>query len=260
MKNIILITVLAFSSISFAQVGINTTSPNATLDIAASDKSTPTEKDGILIPRVDRFPSTEPGANQDAMLIYLTTTFASKTPGFYYWNDASKKWLSIKGEESWNLSGNTGTDSTTDFLGTTDPQDLSIRTNNTEFFKFTTKGQLETFNRRRNILFGNDAGNNLNTNYVGFGADNIFIGENSGKSNVFGTDAIAIGSSALESFSTRDYAIAIGSRALSSATNTDLINLQPGTAPTTPAEGDVYYDATLKKLRVYTGSVWENLN
>ena len=40
----------------------------------------------------------------------------------------------------------------------------------------------------------------------------------------------------------------------------EVLNLKPGTAPASPAEGDVYYDATLKKLRVYTGAAWENLN
>ncbi|PQB03731.1 hypothetical protein BST85_01545 [Aureitalea marina] len=39
-----------------------------------------------------------------------------------------------------------------------------------------------------------------------------------------------------------------------------LINIKPGTAPGSPEEGDVYYDAAAKKLRVYTGSVWEDLN
>ena len=39
-----------------------------------------------------------------------------------------------------------------------------------------------------------------------------------------------------------------------------LMNLKPSNAPLIPAEGDVYYDVTLKKVRVWTGLVWENLN
>jgi len=37
-------------------------------------------------------------------------------------------------------------------------------------------------------------------------------------------------------------------------------NFTPGSAPGTPAEGDVYYDSTDHKLKVYTGSVWETVS
>jgi hypothetical protein len=40
----------------------------------------------------------------------------------------------------------------------------------------------------------------------------------------------------------------------------DFVNLKPGTAPVAPNEGDIYYDAALKKVRVWTGASWENLN
>jgi hypothetical protein len=37
------------------------------------------------------------------------------------------------------------------------------------------------------------------------------------------------------------------------------MRLEPrGTAPGTPAEGDIYYDSTLHKLRVYDGTAWQN--
>jgi hypothetical protein len=38
------------------------------------------------------------------------------------------------------------------------------------------------------------------------------------------------------------------------------INFQPkSAAPASPAEGDVYYDDVLKKLRCYDGTIWNNL-
>ena len=40
----------------------------------------------------------------------------------------------------------------------------------------------------------------------------------------------------------------------------DFVNLKPGVAPTSPSEGDIYYDSALKKVRVWTGATWENLN
>jgi len=39
------------------------------------------------------------------------------------------------------------------------------------------------------------------------------------------------------------------------------MKLEPhDTAPSSPEEGMVYYDSTDHKLKVYTGSGWENLN
>lgn len=39
----------------------------------------------------------------------------------------------------------------------------------------------------------------------------------------------------------------------------DVIRLEPRTSsPDNPAEGDIYYDGTMKKLRVYDGFVWQN--
>lgn len=37
------------------------------------------------------------------------------------------------------------------------------------------------------------------------------------------------------------------------------MKLTPGTAPGSPTEGMVYYDSTLHKLKVYTGSAWETI-
>ena len=40
----------------------------------------------------------------------------------------------------------------------------------------------------------------------------------------------------------------------------DVLNLQPGSAPVTPEEGDIYFDSTTKKLRVFNGTAWDDLN
>lgn len=72
--------------VGFSQVGINTNLPNAQLDIRSSNQLTPANNDGILIPRIDAFPVTNPTAAQIGMMVYLTTTSAGKSPGFYYWD------------------------------------------------------------------------------------------------------------------------------------------------------------------------------
>jgi len=42
---------------------------------------------------------------------------------------------------------------------------------------------------------------------------------------------------------------------------TDFMKLEPrSTSPSSPTKGMIYYDSTDNKLKVYTGSAWENLN
>jgi hypothetical protein len=81
---------------SLAQVGINTTSPEAIFDIQATDK-------GVLIPRValtatnSEVPIVNPdgGSLVESTLVFNTATNGSGdehvTPGYYYWN--GNKWV-----------------------------------------------------------------------------------------------------------------------------------------------------------------------
>ncbi len=96
MKAILTIPVLFFCyMISTAQIGINNTSPKATLDITATNQAVPSYTDGILIPRIDAFPIPHPLAAQHGMLVYLTTASGSHLPGFYYWDNNSTSWIPI---------------------------------------------------------------------------------------------------------------------------------------------------------------------
>ncbi|HRG18512.1 MAG TPA: tail fiber domain-containing protein [Flavobacterium lutivivi] len=79
--------------LSLAQVGINTTTPAAQLEIKSSNQATPANTDGILIPKIDTFPVINPTAAQQGMMLYLTTTSGANQPGFYYWNNPG--WVPI---------------------------------------------------------------------------------------------------------------------------------------------------------------------
>ncbi|MEO6489742.1 MAG: FG-GAP repeat protein [Ferruginibacter sp.] len=93
----------------FAQnIGIGTTSPNASaaLEIQSTSK-------GMLVPRIAlsaaniASPVTSPA---DALLLYNTATAGlgsdAVTPGFYYWNAAATRWISIN--KTSDNNGNAG--------------------------------------------------------------------------------------------------------------------------------------------------------
>lgn len=96
--NILFLFLLFAALVSNAQVGINTTTPNAQLEIKSSNQANPTNSDGLIIPKIDTFPSTNPTSAQQGMMVYLTTTSGLNSPGFYYWDNnalPSPKWVAI---------------------------------------------------------------------------------------------------------------------------------------------------------------------
>lgn len=92
MRTILLsLLISSFGFVSIAQVGINNTNPQAQLDIVAG--ATPSEKDGLLIPRLDEYP-TGVGADQNGMLIFITGN-GTPSKGFYYWDHTAMSWQSF---------------------------------------------------------------------------------------------------------------------------------------------------------------------
>ena len=82
---------------TFSQVGIGTTTPKAQLDIVASDKANPSNIDGILIPRIEKFPATNPTIDQNGMLVFLNKDIAGFPSGFYYWSADTGSWKALAG-------------------------------------------------------------------------------------------------------------------------------------------------------------------
>jgi len=106
----------------------------------------------------------------------------------------------------WTINGNAGTDDASNFLGTTDDQDLVFKTDDNEVGRFTTSGDLElptsgrlTINGNnavsapgtRNIAVGELAGYSITT-----GAYNTFLGTNAGLGTTTGGFNTMIGTNA----------------------------------------------------------------
>lgn len=152
-KRITMVLLLACGSISFSQVGINTTTPNAALDINFTTQ-------GFLAPRVAltskaiAAPVVNPqgGALANGTLVFNTASALgsspnSVVPGFYYWSATTSKWVAVTSDAtsatpSWLLAGNSGTTVGTDFIGTTDAKDLVLKTNNTERARVLSTGNV----------------------------------------------------------------------------------------------------------------------
>ncbi len=224
---------------SMAQVGIGTTMPNAKLDVISNTPGSPSNIDGVLVPRVSVFPSTNPTSLQNGMLLFLTNTatFASisRSPGFYYWENLTSNWIGIQTNPTtnWNLLGNATTNSSNNFLGTTDNIDLVFRRNNIRAgfigdpvydasFNYnngnTSFGansllnptiNIASQNGVRNVAFGSNVMPGLTTGRI-----NVAVGDFALFSNLTGIGNVAIGSAALYSNSSAASNVAIGRNAL----------------------------------------------
>jgi len=90
------------------------------LDVTSSDK-------GMLVPRVvlsSRNSASPVSSPANSLLVYNTATSGSApnnvVPGYYYWDSGASEWIAVSGQGSnnWSLLGNSGTNASTNFIGT----------------------------------------------------------------------------------------------------------------------------------------------
>ncbi len=139
-----IILLLSFSKINAQNVGIGTTSPNASAKLELSDANR-----GFLPPRVALVATnntTTPVASPaTGLMVYNTATAGSGTnavsPGFYYFDGSN--WVKyLSGTQAWQSTGNSGTAAGTNFIGTTDATDFVTKTNATEVMRATSGGNI----------------------------------------------------------------------------------------------------------------------
>ncbi|MDH6252882.1 hypothetical protein M2347_002609 [Chryseobacterium sp. H1D6B] len=138
--------------------------------------------------------------------------------------------------QSWNLTGNAGTNSSTDFIGTTDSQSLVFKTNNTEKMKITPSGRFVLFNVTapgyvwdKNLFFGGgvDSTSGLYNTVFGMGSftqntggnSNTALGGNAMSIMTSGNDNVAVGQNSMQSTVTASFNTAVGMNSLSSFQN-----------------------------------------
>lgn len=138
LQSSILTGCLFFTTCTFAQVAINSdgSSPenSAMLDVKSTTK-------GLLIPSMTAAQRVAIATPATGLLVFQT----DGTPGFYYnsGTPAVPNWITLTtANATWQTTGNSGTTPVTHFLGTTDAQDLFIKSNNIERLRVRANGQV----------------------------------------------------------------------------------------------------------------------
>ncbi|MBK7391612.1 MAG: hypothetical protein IPI23_21830 [Bacteroidetes bacterium] len=182
-------------NLSAQNIGINNPVPDASavLDIVSSDK-------GLLVPRLTTVQRLTIPAPATGLLVFDTSLNT-----FFYFDGTI--WIGLlSGVPGWRLTGNTGTNSTTNFVGTTDAQDLAFRVNNIQKMKLFQKGRLELIGDSPDsstIYIGKNAGlNNLGGSSIFIGKEtglnssgslNTMVGVRAGRANTSGYENVFIG-------------------------------------------------------------------
>ena len=121
---------LALPAYGQGNAGIGTTTPHASalLDVEGFTQ-------GVLIPRMSNAQRNAIAAPATGLIIFQTDSVAIEPSTFYYWN--SYKWVpwGLIGTVWW-ITGNSGTNPTTNYIGTRDSADFVSRTNSKSRLRF----------------------------------------------------------------------------------------------------------------------------
>jgi hypothetical protein len=127
----------AVADIAAQSVAINTDGSTAAASAILDVKST---AKGVLVPRMSKTQKNAIASPATGLLIFQD---APDSIGFYYYSSGAWSWLSkATVNNNWALSGNTGTSVTTDYIGTTDLEDIAFKTNGTEAMRIDSIGKV----------------------------------------------------------------------------------------------------------------------
>jgi len=124
--------------------------------------------------------------------------------------------------QTWNTTGNSGTNSTTNFIGTTDNQSMSVKTNNIERLKISNTGRFIFHNFTglgksydKNLFLG--GGTDNPTTYM-----NTVLGISALTNNITGSGNTAVGNNAMNTLTNGDFNSVYGLNAMSRANSGSL--------------------------------------
>jgi trimeric autotransporter adhesin len=248
MKRIISLTLgllAVFIAPAQNSVGINN---DGTAPVASAMLHIKSTTKGLLMPRMTTAERNAIVTPANGLMVFDTDTRT-----FWYYNNLSNSWVQLStgngsSTNTWNLTGNAGVDTTSEFIGTTDNKPLLFRYNNqrsgfinsSNTFLGYQSGHVHTAGNSNNTAVGQSALRLLSTgkNNTALGAlalasnttgnFNIAVGQSALRSNSDGESNIAIGDSALQLNNSSDNNIAVGKKALGSYTGNNGRNIAIG--------------------------------
>jgi len=123
---------LSLCTQAFSQTVVVTDNSTYTTGSASSVLDVYSVAKGFLAPRMTTAQRTAIASPANGLLVYQT----DGTNGFYYYNGTTAAWVMLTSSggtsTGWSLSGNSGTNAGSNFLGTTDNTGFKMRTNNTQ--------------------------------------------------------------------------------------------------------------------------------
>jgi hypothetical protein len=209
---VFIIFILVKNYLTAQNVGIGTPAPDASaiLEISSSNK-------GLLIPRLNLLSPTDvvtvPTPAVGLLVINLNGNISQMPDGggFYVWTGSS--WVKLLIRENgnattaWTTKGNTSTNASDNFLGTTDKVPLIFKINNSLSGKIDTSGSI-AFGRG---ALKNNPGDRLNT---AFGDSSLFNNYTTNPILIFSSQNTAVGSKALYANTSGNRNVAIGHDAM----------------------------------------------
>lgn len=174
----------------------STANASALLDVKSTDK-------GILIPRMTKGQRNSIASPAIGLLVFQV---APDSLGFYYYTGINWLWLATANSTvAWSTTGNAGTDTAVNFLGTTTNMPIRFRQNN---------GWIGQFNRnQQNYFIGSGAGQGTTT-----GTGNTAYGDSALAANTTSSDNSAFGANTLKRNTSGFGNTAFGSQVLRSNT------------------------------------------
>ena len=198
-------------AIATVHVGIGTNAPNTSSSLDITGTST-----GLLIPRMSKVQRNAIAAPATGLMVYQN---APDSMGFYYYNGTIWLWMATATNiTGWLTTGNAGTDTAVNFIGTTTNMPLRFKQNN------GWVGQLNS--NTGNYFIGRNAGISntsgvSNSAFGGFalasntsGTLNTVMGVNALFANTTGGQNTAIGALAMNNHKTGGSNVAVGYQAI----------------------------------------------
>ncbi len=229
MKKIISVAAIIFICLAgkSQNIAINETGAqpdtSAMLDISSTTK-------GLLAPRMDKAQKNAIPQPGTGLLVFQT---GPDSAGFHYYDGTQWLWMATAAaKNAWALTGNAGTDSSLNFLGTTDNKPIMLRQNNlpmgqlnTSMHNFFIGGAAGAGNTAmQNTGFGDSA---LNKNTTASGNTAIGYRSMTGTTSITGGLNTAIGANALPNVTSGIQNVALGANTLISM-KTGINNIASG--------------------------------